>query len=403
MQITGARPVHTNGRVGQLILSVSLVMAGNGLLLTVLGVRATRAGFSDGVTGAILGAYYLGFLAGASMARQIMARFGLARTALYLIVSMALISAAPALAEVSGWWILLRAAQGFAISACYVVAETWLNGATGNDTRGRLLGIYMVSAMGAFACGALLYRVTGASGSLPFITAGAITACGAITMIGAHGATNVVAVRESVALSLSHFFRLAPVGASLGLIVGFANGAFSSISVYAERAQYSDSKTAMVSAVMGLGPIFVLFPLSSLSDRIARPVVIIFSAATAATLLVVSSRLTPAALPLMVALTLAGGITVGLYTLTSAETNDHVAPDQLAGASGHIVLLYGVGAVLGPIAITAGMSWLGPKGFFLILAAAHFTAVFIVVTVRVFLRRSRYSQLSVVGVGSDAP
>ena len=381
--------------ITRVLVGFSLAMAGNGLLLATLGVRATRAGFSDALTGAVLGVYYVGFLVGARQARRMVLRFGLSRALIGLIVAMALISAGPALGEVPAWWIVLRLLQGYSISACYVVMETFLNRATGNDRRGHLLGIYMVGTMGAFAVGSLMFRLTGADGRLPFLTAGALTGAGAVVLIGLH--TSFTAPTSAVtAMPLRGLFRLAPVGVAVGVLVGFANGAFNTVAVYAEKADFTDGQTAIISAVVGIGPIVVLYPLSRLSDRVSRPTVLAGSALVAAALLALTAGMHPGGSPMMVTLMLAGGLTIALYTLTSAETNDHVTPAQMAGASGQIVLLYGIGAILGPFAAAATMRRSGPDGFLWLSAGSHLVIVAMVAAMSAFVRSQRSSVAALV-------
>ena len=385
----GGEVVEQGRGIAQMTFGFSLAMAGNGLLLAILGVRATRAGFSNAVTGAILGAYYVGFLAGARHVRGIVARLGLARALLVLVAAMGVIAAAPALGEVPAWWIVLRLVQGYAISACYVVVETWLNGTIGNERRGHLLGIYMVCSMAAFAVGSFVYRFTGADGTMPFLVAGAITGAGAIVLTGLHSRVPVVHARTPQAVPMRLLFQLAPIGVTVGALVGFVNGAFTVAAVYAERANFTDAQTATISAVVGIGPIVVLYPLSVLSDRVSRRGVLIASAALASILLVLTAAMKPAGWPMMAALTIVGGLTISLYTLTSAETNDKVEPDQMAGASGQIVLLYGIGAIRGPFAATATMGRFGPRGFFWLNAAGHAVAVVLVLGMTFAYRSTR--------------
>jgi MFS family permease len=365
--------------LGRVLLGFALAMAGNGLLLATLGVRASRAGFSDALTGAVLGVYFVGFLIGARHARRLLERLGAARALVILIAAMALIAAGPALGEVPAWWIVLRLAQGYAISACYVVMETFVNGATGNERRGHLLGVYMVASMTAFALGSLAFRFTGADGRLPFIVAGAITGSGAVVLTGMHLPLTTATV-DVTAMPLRLLYRLAPIGVAVGVLVGFANGAFTTVAVYADKANLSDSQTAVISAVVGIGPIVVLYPLSRLSDRVSRPAVLGGSAIVAALLLVAAAAMAPGSAAMVVTLMFAGGLSIALYTLTSAETNDHVTPAQMAGASGQVVLLYGIGAILGPFAAAAAMERGGPDGFFWLNAVSQ-TAIVITVVV----------------------
>jgi MFS family permease len=388
--VDDARPEEHGSGIAQMTFGFSLAMAGNGLLLAILGVRATRAGFSDAVTGAILGAYYVGFLVGARLVRGIVGRLGLARSLVALVAAMALIAAAPALGEVPSWWIVLRVMQGFGMSACYVVVETWLNAATGNDRRGHRLGVYMVCSMAAFALGSFVFRFTGADGTAPFLVASAMVGAGAIALAGLHAKVPAVHATKPEPVSLRLLFRLAPVGVAVGVLVGFVNGAFTSVAVYAERAGFTDAQTALISALAGIGPIVVLYPLSLLSDRVSRRRVLAGGAAAAAALLALAASMRPAGWPMMGVLTIAGGLTISLYTLTSAETNDHVSPNQMAGASGQVVLLYGIGAILGPVAVTATMGRYGPAGYFWLNAVGHIAAVAVVGSMTLARRSDRF-------------
>ena len=52
----------------------------------------------------------------------------------------------------------------------------------------------------------------------------------------------------------------------------------------------------------------------------------------------------------------------------------------MAAASGQIVLLYGIGAILGPFASTAAMKAFGTDGYFWVNAAPHAAVVVAVVS-----------------------
>ena len=66
-----------------------------------------------------------------------------------------------------------------------------------------------------------------------------------------------------------------------------------------------------------------------------------------------------------------GGMTLPIYSLCIAHTNDHLAPSQMVGASGTLVLCGGIGASFGPTLAAGLMALIGPDGFFLSLGAVH--------------------------------
>ncbi len=371
----------------RVIVALSVAMVGNGLVLTVLGVRSSRAGFSAAVTGAILAGYYVGFLGGARATGAMARRFGLHRTFAGVIALMAAACAAPAIAENSALWIAARVVQGFGVSASYVVVETWLNAATTNDRRGRLLGTYTVSVMAAFALGALLIKFTGADGRWPFVLSGVLTLTAALALIGIHP---IAATARSAAshMSLQRLFAMAPIGVVVAVMSGVLNGAFSSISVYADKAGFSDSRTGWFSALSALGPILIVFPVGALSDRFRRTRVLTVAAAMASGLFLLASMLPVGSLGTGLTLMVAGGLTIALYTMASAETNDHLTSSQIAAASEWVVLMYGIGAIIGPFANTGGIAAGGAAAYFWVMAIAHGVTVVLVATLWRVRRRS---------------
>jgi MFS family permease len=66
-----------------------------------------------------------------------------------------------------------------------------------------------------------------------------------------------------------------------------------------------------------------------------------------------------------------GGMTLPIYSLCIAHTNDHLEPAQMVAASGTLVLVGGIGASFGPSLGAVLMSLVGPEGFFLSLGAVH--------------------------------
>ena len=64
-----------------------------------------------------------------------------------------------------------------------------------------------------------------------------------------------------------------------------------------------------------------------------------------------------------------GGMASPLYSLLIAYTNDFLEVEDMASASGGLVFIYGVGAVVGPVLTGQLMNMVGPHGFWLFLSA----------------------------------
>ena len=66
-----------------------------------------------------------------------------------------------------------------------------------------------------------------------------------------------------------------------------------------------------------------------------------------------------------------------VYAIAVAHTNDHISHDEFVEASSGLLLLFGAGAIVGPIAASFIMSFIGPKGLYVFTASVHiFMSVF---------------------------
>ena len=120
-----------------LLLGMGLLMIGNGMQGTLLGVRGQIEGFGTFEMSIVMSAYFVGFLGGSQMAPGMIRRVGHVRVfaALASLISAVLILY-PTFAQV--WvWTLGRVLIGFCFSAVYVTAESWLNNASTNENRGQ--------------------------------------------------------------------------------------------------------------------------------------------------------------------------------------------------------------------------------------------------------------------------
>jgi MFS family permease len=75
----------------------------------------------------------------------------------------------------------------------------------------------------------------------------------------------------------------------------------------------------------------------------------------------------------MIAVTIVGGLSIPIYSLSVAHTNDHLKPSQMVAASSGLLLANGIGGMAGPAAAGAAMQVLGPSGYFWFPAAVMAT------------------------------
>ena len=104
-----------------------------------------------------------------------------------------------------------------------------------------------------------------------------------------------------------------------------------------------------MSVVIG-GGVALQWPLGRLSDRFDRRRVIVSVFAAAAVCCLGIAMIGKGGAMLLFLGALFGGFSFALYPLCVAHTNDHLDPEHRVAATGGMVLLYSLGAALGPIA-----------------------------------------------------
>jgi MFS family permease len=147
-----------------LLVGVALLMAGNGLSSTLLGIRGGLVGFSPTVIGVILSGYYVGFVLGSVVTPATIARVGHVR----VFAGLASLGSGALLIHLvtpdAPTWFMMRAISGLCIAGLFIVSETWLNGAATNETRGTLLATYMVVVGASVFSGQMLYAASDPAG-----------------------------------------------------------------------------------------------------------------------------------------------------------------------------------------------------------------------------------------------
>lgn len=354
-----------------LLLGIALMMLGNGLQGSLLGIRASLEGFPTTVTGILMSGYFAGFLVGSVLTPKMVARVGHVRVfaALASLASSAILIHVVWINPAS--WTVIRLVSGFCYAGLYVVCESWLNEQATNQTRGQLLSIYMVVMLGGAAAGQGLLNVADPGGPNLFILVSVLVSLSLIPMLLSTGRTPPFEAPRPV--SIRQLYRVSPTG-----VVGYfgtmmANGAYFGMgAVYGREIGLSVRDISVFVSLILLGGMFLQWPLGRLSDAWDRRRVltgVTFAAALFAVL--ASAAAEHSLLSLLVLTALFGGTTLPLYSLCIAYTNDYLDRDQIVQASGTLVLIGGIGAVFGPITAALAMQSFGPPGFFWWMATIH--------------------------------
>jgi len=363
--------LSTAARLWALLFGMGLLLVGNGLQSSLLGVRADAEAFGGFVTGLVMSGYFLGFFAGSLLTPRFVRRVGHVRVfaALASLASIAIL--VHSVLVIPAVWALMRLLTGFAFAGLYVVSESWLNDSASNRLRGSLLALYMVISYLGLAGGQLMLNVAGPEQHTLFILCSILISFALVPIL--LSSTRQPSADTPEPMSLKRLYAVSPLGAVGCFGTGIANGVILGMgAVYARQSGLSVAEVSIFMTVLVLGGAVLQWPIGKLSDHLDRRTVITGLAGVAA-LAAGGVHLAGAVsdLAVLAAAALMGGAVLSLYPLFLAYTNDHLDPRQMVAASSALVLAYGGGAVLGP----SGAGWLmdvmGPEGFLFYLAVIH--------------------------------
>ncbi|MFD2739851.1 MFS transporter [Sulfitobacter aestuarii] len=351
-----------------LLLGMCLLMVGNGMQGTLLGIRGGIEDFSTFQMSVVMSAYFLGFLGGSRMAPGMIRRVGHVRVfaALASLISAVMIIY-PTFPNTIVWS-LGRVLIGFCFSAVYVTAESWLNNAATNENRGQALSLYMiVQTLGIVIAQALLLTAD-PSGFVLFVIPSVLVSIAVTPILLSISPTP--AFDTTKPMSLRELAGYSPLGCvGMFLLGGVFSAQFGMASVYGAEAGLSVAQISTFVAMFFVGAVILQYPIGYISDRMDRRALIVMVSLVGAGGSVLGMMLGHVFPILLVSAFVVGGMSNPLYSLLIAHTNDFLQHEDMAAASGGMIFINGLGAILGPI-ITGWLmgTALGPGAFYLFTA-----------------------------------
>ncbi|MDA8747357.1 MFS transporter, partial [Litoreibacter sp.] len=328
---------------------------------TMMGVRGALEGFSTLDLSLITSGYFLGFLGGSRLAPDFIGRVF---AALGSFVSAAVILY-PAVTY--PWaWILLRVVVGFCFSGLYVTAESWLNNAASNETRGQTLSLYMIVQMVGIVTAQGLLNVADPGGWLLFVIPSVLVSISFAPILLSVAPTPAFETTKS--MRLRDLYQFSPLGfVGMFLLGSIFAAQFGMSVVYATQIGLSVGQISIFISSIFVGAMLLQYPIGYLSDRHDRRILIIAVSFIGAGAAVMGWIFSDSFWALCAAAFMLGGMSNPLYALLIAYTNDYLDYDDMAAASGGFIFINGLGAVGGPLMIGWIMTRFGANGFWLVI------------------------------------
>lgn len=323
------------------------------LSASLIALDLVERGSSEFLIGTNAAMHAVGVLITAMFLPKIVPIFGMKRMVVFALIAAALVLMAFPAAPLLWMWFPLRLALGMASEFLFVLSETWTNSLSTEATRSRAMAAYTASLAIGFALGPIILSLIGDQGFYPYgVGAGIALAAAAFIAVVR---IDVPEFERKPSGSLFHFIRLAPVAISATVLnAAIETAGLSFLAVYATNLGWPESSAIRLVSIMMIGAILLQLPIGWLGDKMDRIMLLIGLAvvATAGALLwpvALSSEFATYAL-----LFIWGGAFVGIYTIMLSIAGSRFSGTDLVGIYAAMGLMWGLGALLGPL--LAGIS-----------------------------------------------
>lgn len=351
-----------------LLTSIALLLLGNGLIGTLLGIRAGIEDFASTSFGVIMSSYFIGYIAGAFTIPKLVERVG------HIRIFAIMASTASIAAVLHGYflhpfaWFIFRMLTGFALAGLYMVTESWLNDRASPQNRGKVFSIYMVINLGAVALGQQFLNIDDPAATGLFIIASVLFSLAVIPI----GLTKTPAPTPipSERMKVRKLFKISPLGVVGSFSTGLSNGAFWGISgAYAYQIGLSTPQIATFISLIVLGGMALQTPIGWASDKIDRHYFIVGVSASITVLSLIMASLGTDNISLLYIFSFVyGGVLLTANALCNAHVNDLIEKKDIIQVSGTLLLIFGTGAALGPTLVSICMDIFGTHAFFIYIA-----------------------------------
>ena len=350
-----------------LLLGMFMLMIGNGLQGTLLGLRGELEGFSTLAMSVVMSGYFAGFLFASRIVPKMIQRVGHVRVfaALGSTISSILILY-PTLVE--PWaWTIGRVAIGFCFCGVYITAESWLNDAADNENRGKALSLYMIVQMAGIIVAQYILYLGDVSGYVLFIIPSILVSLAFAPILLSIRPTPAFVTTKP--LSIRRLIEASPLACmGMFLLGGVFSAQFGMSAIYGSRAGLRVGEISIMVSVIYAAALVLQYPIGWVSDRMDRRLLILILAAIGGMSAIVAVFFGTNFYVILFSAAMMGGTSNPLYALLIAYANDYLEREDMAAASGGLLFINGVGAIAGPLIVGAALDSFGPPGYWVFIA-----------------------------------
>jgi MFS family permease len=354
-----------------LFLSVILMQLSTGGVGPLDALSGFALDFSTEEIGMLGSAHFVGFFIGCWLAPRMMGNVGHSRAFAAFTATGAIGLLAHMLIIDPFAWALMRIASGFCVAGCYTVVEAWLQAKVTNETRGRAMGIYRVTDMGASLAAQLMIGILEPASYVSYNLL-ALICCATLipltlTRVSQPETPPAPRLRPMLAIHRS------PLAAAGVVVAALSSASFRMVGpVYGTGVGLGADQIAYFLAAFVLGGALAQYPTGWLADKFDRRWVLIWLSVAAIISCVLTATVTTTDVKTIFILAgLFGFTTFPIYSVASAHAHDFAESHERVELSAALMFFYALGAIAAPYTASTLIDSFGPPALFVMVAVGH--------------------------------
>ena len=368
-----------------LFIGFAILITAHGFQGNLLGVRSVIEEFNVIATGAIMSGYFVGYFCGANIIPNLVGKVGHIRVfaAFASMASLAILIHAVFINPYI--WVAGRFLTGLSLIGVYIVVESWLNDRATNRNRGQVLSVYMFITFFGLALGTLLLNFSSPEKYEPFILISLLFSIALIPILLTK--RKPPKFKKISSINIKQLYKISPLGTFSMFCTGFVHSSLFTLgAVYAARMNFTIFEISLFLFLISIAGAVFQWPIGYFSDRHDRRIIIIFctflsmifcffiilSTGTSLENMYLASSTGINKIMFFILITLYAGFALPMFTLNLAYVNDFISKEKFVAAGAGLQIIFGMGAMGGPILCSIFMKIYGVNGFFIYLGIFHF-------------------------------
>ncbi len=376
------------------ILGMCVLTLGNGYFTTLSTIELNNLGSAAWVIGVISAMYFFGMTAGPYFSQPLIARVGFIRAYAIFAAVMSISTISMGMFTNPVLWGILRFVCGYSLAGLFIVIESWCLCAAGSENKGSVFSFYLFAYYGAQSLSQLLLNIHFSETLVAFCFVSVLASLSIIIV----STTRVDApIPEAEGLTPPwKFFNKIPLAILTSFVGGVILGSIYTIyPLFLQDVGLGSSGLSYIMMATVLGGMCLQIPIGKLSDRMDRRLVIFYVLVIFIGISVLMLFIHQFYWELLFGSFLMGGMAFVLYPLSISHASDYVNENQILSVIGTLTITYGLGSMMGPLAVSFVMEFVGPFGYFgLMLAVAIPLSLYTLYRMKVRLKAKEDDKVS---------